>query len=832
MKRNIFQTVLSQFIFIGIIMLLSLLTTNESIGQFIRNGSFEFHKVNTYPIDVTGAPDYHINQLMKCIGFCNEEIFPFGWTPVGSPLYCEQNQYYAAPRDGGWYWATKNASPDYFHIRGTYGAKIPLVYTYVGPPPLHPRLGEYRFPYGYGRPLNERYDSAFTGIRMYARNNEQNIFTGYKEYIQSKLATPITGPAVFEVKFYVSRSNYSPAIKKIGALFTDAAYVNPGVSEQPEWAWNLYKTNTNPKEYLTNPQICSDVLLNQKADDEGYGGWQEVSGLLKVPLGVTYNYITIGNFQSDMDLYNDVYPAIDWPYNPYEYQLYYFIDAISIVAKEFSSCRCDKSFVDVEITKQSEPEDTTKCCYDYNITIPQAIVSGAVCSISKIELSKNGTLYIERTSEEGDFNGEIVSGSFCVDKFNTSDNMFTLKLYEKVGNEYVLHPTCSRNIPLNCKCDCSNLTNYPYPDNKPTFRLVKVDSEEDGNCCWDVVLENPQTNDSSSCEFNLSEMKLLPMINNSMIFQSYSKFAGDFPLDPDHKYWEFPDNFILKPGDKVTIGRICSNGIPSRDPINYNDVEIKLVMSNTGSPTIGVCNTVLSANLSCDSIGICCDAWDLSAEVQRVLLIGQLGPKSSCLATIKFWFNHAVKYCDYDAPLQLQIYDSLTGSNIYQYNFALKGMYMPMLPVPMIPFSGTKTICMRVINQLTNDTCLKCITLNCPNYDTTAGDPSDIFDLGVSNWKFGVNDNLPYDYGNNESIRVYPNPFESYCIVEFISGKDLKGEITLQDNLGKEIVTQSVNTVEGVNSIKFENLNLTTGLYFITVKLPDRYDAKQVIFIK
>lgn len=52
------------------------------------------------------------------------------------------------------------------------------------------------------------------------------------------------------------------------------------------------------------------------------------------------------------------------------------------------------------------------------------------------------------------------------------------------------------------------------------------------------------------------------------------------------------------------------------------------------------------------------------------------------------------------------------------------------------------------------------------------------------------------------------------------------------DNLGKEIVRQSIQIVEGVNTIKFDNLNLTTGLYFITVKLPDRYDAKQVIFIK
>lgn len=83
MKR-IFVLPLSELLkTVGIIFLITCSFSYQGIAQFVRNGSFEIHRDNKYPNDITGATDYHINQLMKCIGFrLDPQRLTFGWDPL------------------------------------------------------------------------------------------------------------------------------------------------------------------------------------------------------------------------------------------------------------------------------------------------------------------------------------------------------------------------------------------------------------------------------------------------------------------------------------------------------------------------------------------------------------------------------------------------------------------------------------------------------------------------------------------------------------------------------------------------------------------------------
>ena len=155
-------------------------------AQFVKNGSFEEHKDGMYPIGLTGADSYPNNQLMKCIGFCDHINV---WTPLDGG--CHNSSFFG----GGWYWVSKHASPDYFHIAGIGDAKSPNInVTFI------PYEFQKRYPYGYTP--TEKNDSAFIGIRIWAADSTWTYgldnypnYNSYKEYVQSKLNTPLTGPA-------------------------------------------------------------------------------------------------------------------------------------------------------------------------------------------------------------------------------------------------------------------------------------------------------------------------------------------------------------------------------------------------------------------------------------------------------------------------------------------------------------------------------------------------------------------------------------------------------------------------------------------------------------
>ncbi|HRP01693.1 MAG TPA: hypothetical protein PLE30_03495 [Candidatus Kapabacteria bacterium] len=196
-------------------------------NSIVRNGSFEKHKPGQYPIHTTPHIGYKKNQLMKCIGFCKSSDIDFGWPPTSPSMGCDDNDANSPSYDGGWYWATNEASPDYFHLNGVGVAKSPYISAYKID--KHTYKWENRYPYGYRMYGPNYFDSAFVGIRFDVRypdfrNYHNPKFTNYKEYIQSRLSIPLVGPSKYHVKFFVSKSKHSiPSIKKLGAYFSDTA---------------------------------------------------------------------------------------------------------------------------------------------------------------------------------------------------------------------------------------------------------------------------------------------------------------------------------------------------------------------------------------------------------------------------------------------------------------------------------------------------------------------------------------------------------------------------------------------------------------------------------
>jgi hypothetical protein len=85
------------------------------------------------------------------------------------------------------------------------------------------------------------------------------------------------------------------------------------------------------------------------------------------------------------------------------------------------------------------------------------------------------------------------------------------------------------------------------------------------------------------------------------------------------------------------------------------------------------------------------------------------------------------------------------------------------------------------------------------------------------NFNFTVNYPLSYEELNNlPELKVYPNPVSSELNVS-LRGFTENFEITLIDNLGKEVLTRSFETNVGVFNGKLDISSLPSGLYIVKV---------------
>lgn len=128
----------------------------------------------------------------------------------------------------------------------------------------------------------------------------------YREYIQTKLIQPLKQGATYRLSFYVSLAYSQAAVEKIGALFTSNQISR--IDDCPIFAL---------------PQI-----VNQNGFLKDTLEWMKIEGEFISSGGE--EYITIGYFEDTINSSNLVYPLLPDSITLGYFNIYYFIDGISL----------------------------------------------------------------------------------------------------------------------------------------------------------------------------------------------------------------------------------------------------------------------------------------------------------------------------------------------------------------------------------------------------------------------------------------------------------------------------------------------------------------------
>ncbi|HRP01695.1 MAG TPA: T9SS type A sorting domain-containing protein [Candidatus Kapabacteria bacterium] len=522
-----------------------------------------------------------------------------------------------------------------------------------------------------------------------------------------------------------------------------------------------------------------------------------------MPAGKTYNYITIGNFQNDIDLYFDL-EDIQY-YGRSTGQAYYFIDSVSVYPIDATECECVSMLVPIEINKYVPSNDSTQCCYEYKIIIPDSSAKWtySLCNVHKIQIRKGEEILVEEIAAESeDFAGMNFYGSFCVEKFNTSNNEFTIVFFTRNSNgDYIPLERCTKVMKLNCVCDCSNFSDYPHPKNKATLELIKVDSSASGRCCWDIVLKNPFTNDSTSCEYDLSGQFLF--VNSNLLLNDY----------------DFSAPFIIKPGEEIILGSVCSNGIP---PEQYQNQTINFILSTDSLSSSG-CDTVAKKVLACDTTLLCCDNWKIRLDTLKHFIDDHLHPQwRYCGTYLYLYYFNTVDYCNLNDTFNV----SLTSSNnIVSQEFDLVPATLSSGEIinisPYMIFEDSLRACVKIINKRTLDTCERCTTVYClPNIIL----PDNMEQGGGELLKNSIGD-LPEELN---IIKIAPHPIEDNFEIQLLSNKKELSQIKIFDLMGIEVYSIDYYLIEGFNKISVNNLDLSNGTYLLTITTDNKIKSSKI----
>ena len=136
--------------------------------------------------------------------------------------------------------------------------------------------------------------------------NTNNTYRNYREYLEVPLLATLTGGQKYQVSFYVSRADkYRYAIAELGACLT----------KLPLTGFGTY-TNFNVVPQVENPS--TNILASTNS-------WMLVQGTFTA-VG-NENYLTIGNFRTDIATTYATFPP-----GPVPDYAYYYFDDVSVIA--------------------------------------------------------------------------------------------------------------------------------------------------------------------------------------------------------------------------------------------------------------------------------------------------------------------------------------------------------------------------------------------------------------------------------------------------------------------------------------------------------------------
>lgn len=94
----------------------------------------------------------------------------------------------------------------------------------------------------------------------------------------------------------------------------------------------------------------------------------------------------------------------------------------------------------------------------------------------------------------------------------------------------------------------------------------------------------------------------------------------------------------------------------------------------------------------------------------------------------------------------------------------------------------------------------------------------------------GIHGVLPAKYALHDA---YPNPFNDKCVISFFIPEQALVQIEIFDILGRKVATVLNRTKEaGEHSVTFDAENLSSGVYFYTIKAAEFSRTKSVVLLK
>ncbi len=410
-------------------MSLFILEPRQAISQtpIVPNGSFEVYNPQYLPVLNSTYKDFSnalydwcwINRTIGCT-----DGYGVGQQEISHPNSPDPCFGWYIPSYGSADYYNRNAALTSIHI------KVPAIQLYTLDPP--DGIVEYREPFGYPT------DSiAYCGIGMY--NPDSTSVGAYREYIQTRLNSPLEANHTYRVSFRTSTAKHCTlALHPNGYVHSMGAYLSNGPTlnfneegylNYYNWLGPLY----DPLSYhepicdFVVPQIsCSTltgVYANQSGPNRGLGAWQLVAGEISVPTGVSYNYITIGYFNPTMSDF--VWTA--GAQQTFPKTAYYFIDSVVI---EEIPCLCPENSDDwLKVAVQKD----SNC-------------AGCLVTIASLNIPENYSCYTHyfvefsqtMTPVRSLATNPIVGTSYCIGYNNNTD----LKIYLLKGSSDPLDSAC------------------------------------------------------------------------------------------------------------------------------------------------------------------------------------------------------------------------------------------------------------------------------------------------------------------------------------------------------------------------------------------------------
>jgi hypothetical protein len=189
------------------------------------------------------------------------------------------------------------------------------------------------------------------------------------------------------------------------------------------------------------------------------------------------------------------------------------------------------------------------------------------------------------------------------------------------------------------------------------------------------------------------------------------------------------------------------------------------------------------------------------------------------------YYNNTSEYCDADDIYEVKITNNQNSFNLGA-EFKLKDITSgPINISPFMLIDDSINICVTIVNRRTLDTCHRCKSFYCIPHIITPSIKSEDNDVLLKSSSY-------LDSHPDEFFDVIPNPVENKFDIIFKDDKVEDCSASLNDNLGNMLMTNSFTSQKGMNRFTFNNINASSGMYYINLNVSGKLYSKKVMILK